>query len=106
MLPSFILSLKVFAVDRDKLDGALRNDSKFPDPFQVIFDVQFLHAEAQQSARVWDNLPRETTTPLPCFSTVSEQQKALEVYGKYSVHSSVGFGFAWRFVLNVNSTLV
>ncbi|XP_062509275.1 cyclin-G-associated kinase-like isoform X2 [Corticium candelabrum] len=66
---------------KDKLDGALRNDSKFPDPFQVIFDVQFLHAEAQQSARVWDNLPRETTTPLPCFSTVSEQQKALEVYG-------------------------
>lgn len=72
-------------VNREDLDGAIRNESKYPQPFQVILDVECLQRETQRGPHAWDNLPHETMTPLPCFSTASEQQKTLEVYGEYRV---------------------
>jgi hypothetical protein len=70
---------------RDELDGALRNRSKFPNPFQMILDIEFIQQDTQPSQYCVDEISRETVTPLPCFSTMNEQQKTLEVYGMYTV---------------------
>jgi cyclin G-associated kinase len=67
---------------RDELDGALRNRSKFPNPFQMILDIEFIQQDTQPSQYCVDEISRETVTPLPCFSTMNEQQKTLEVYGR------------------------
>ena len=73
-----------FAFDRKTLDGSsVRKKEKFPPPFQAVLDGEWdtsLPGVYQKAS--WLNLPYPKTSPLTCFSSVTEQGEVLKQLGE------------------------
>lgn len=70
---------------RKNLDGSsVRKQDKFPSPFHATVEVEWDESAERGVYREasWQNLPYPKTSPLSCFSTLTEQEEVMKQLGK------------------------
>ena len=72
------------SLHRQELDGIVaKKEDKFPSPFRVLLALEWDPSEQPHSPGIsWQNLPHPTSSPLPAFSSLLEQEETMKQFGK------------------------
>ncbi|CAI8034317.1 Cyclin-G-associated kinase [Geodia barretti] len=81
-------------LERHELDGIVsKKEDRFPSPFQVLLGLEWDQSGEPCSPGIsWQNLPHPTSSPLPAFSSLLEQEEimkqfyALKPQGSEEIH--------------------
>ncbi len=70
--------------DKKSLDGsAMRKGDKFPSPFSTVLEVEWdLSSIGVFREASWQNLPYPKSSPIACFSSVTEQSEVIKLIGE------------------------
>jgi cyclin G-associated kinase len=84
-------SSNTLTLERQELDGIVaKNEGRFPSPFQVLLGLEWDQSGEPCSPGIsWQNLPHPTSSPLPAFSSLLEQEEIMKQFCDMSVGSQL-----------------